>query len=138
MLWNCSLIRTWACLACTRHIVPFVLPFFVFVFVFGAQRSDVVCSCCSCVICDFCTCSSRAVEVNLPLCHVYKASLEVLTIPSSAWGQCGGVGWSGATTCVSGYAYETAIFSSSDKQTLTIMIKIVIRAPTQMIVCTVP
>ncbi|CAL1707580.1 unnamed protein product [Somion occarium] len=31
-------------------------------------------------------------------CLVFK-----VTAQSSAWGQCGGIGWSGATTCVSGY-----------------------------------
>ncbi|KAI0061856.1 hypothetical protein BV25DRAFT_1804913 [Artomyces pyxidatus] len=30
-------------------------------------------------------------------------SVSGVNAQSSAWGQCGGIGWSGATTCVSGY-----------------------------------
>ncbi|OBZ68220.1 Endo-1,4-beta-xylanase D [Grifola frondosa] len=36
------------------------------------------------------------------LCYlVYHASAQ-----SAAWGQCGGIGWTGSTTCVSGYSCE--------------------------------
>ncbi|KAJ8070810.1 hypothetical protein OCU04_001172 [Sclerotinia nivalis] len=31
------------------------------------------------------------------------AGIQEVYAQQSAWGQCGGTGWAGATTCVSGY-----------------------------------
>ncbi|KIO17567.1 carbohydrate-binding module family 1 protein [Tulasnella calospora MUT 4182] len=46
---------------------------------------------------------TSTMKLLIPLAAIASLALQVNAAPSPGWGQCGGIGWTGPTECISPY-----------------------------------